>query len=173
MQKNQHFSLSFIVLVLNVEPEDATAIHCKVVCLLQSSKFTEAIQFIERTKSNQLTFERAYCEYRLNTPAKALKTIDASNEKPLPPKLKELRAQVLYRLERFEDCFDAYRDIIKNSNDDYEDERAANLSAVAANLAIEGSVSHRHTTITCSLRDLSFISIHTDEGCAQSSRRYV
>lgn len=86
-------------------------------------------------------FERAYCEYRLNTPDKALKTIDAVIEKPLPPKLKELRAQVLYRLEQYEDCFDAYRDIIKNSNDEYEDERAANLSAVAANLAIEGSVS--------------------------------
>lgn len=127
--------------VLNVEPEDATAIHSKVVCLIQLSKFTEALQFIERTKSHQLVFERAYCEYRLNTPEKALKTIDAVTEKPLPSNLKELRAQVLYRLERFEECFDAYRDIIKNSNDDYEDERAANLSAVAANLAIEGSVS--------------------------------
>jgi len=43
-------------------------------------------------------------------------------------------------LERFEECFDAYRDVIKNTNDDYDDERATNLSAVAANLAIEESV---------------------------------
>lgn len=134
---------NLLIVVLNVEPEDPTAIQCKVVCLIQSSKFSEAIQFIERTKSHHLAFERAYCEYRLNTPERALKTIDAANISPLPPKLKELRAQVLYRLERFDECFDAYRDIIKNSNDDYEDERAANLSAVAANLAFEGSVRHR------------------------------
>jgi hypothetical protein len=33
-----------------------------------------------------------------------------------------------------------YRDIIKNSTDDYEDERETNLAAVVANLCIEGSV---------------------------------
>lgn len=110
------------------------------MCLIQTSKFTEAIQFIERYKLNALVFEKAYCEYRLNSPEKALHTIDTANVNPLPPKLKELRAQVLYRLERFEDCFDVYRDIIKNTDDDYEDERTTNLSAVVANLAFEGSV---------------------------------
>lgn len=125
-----------------MSPDDATASHCKVVCLIQTSKFQEAIQFIERYKLTDLVFEKAYSEYRLNTPEKALKTIDSANApSPLPPKLKELRAQVLYRLERFEDCFDVYRDIIKNSDDDYEDERTTNLSAVVANLAIEGTVS--------------------------------
>lgn len=110
--------------------------------MIQTSKFAEALQFIERNKLNGLVFEKAYCEYRLNTPEKALKTIDSANlPTPLPPKLKELRAQVLYRLERFEDCFDAYRDIVKNTDDDYEEERTTNLSAVIANLAIEGSVS--------------------------------
>lgn len=110
--------------------------------MIQTSKFAEALQFIERNKLNGLVFEKAYCEYRLNTPEKALKTIDSANlPTPLPPKLKELRAQVLYRLERFEDCFDAYRDIVKNTDDDYEEERTTNLSAVIANLAIDGSVS--------------------------------
>lgn len=42
---------------------------------------------------------------------------------------------------RYEECFDVYRDIIKNTEDDYEDERETNLSAVIANLYIEGSVS--------------------------------
>lgn len=73
-------------------------------------------------------------------PERALKTIDSVDVKPLSSKLKELRAQVLYRLERFEECFDAYRDIIKNTTDDYDDERTVNLSAVVANLSIEGSV---------------------------------
>lgn len=55
-------------------------------------------------------------------------------------KIKELKAQILYRLEKYEDCFAVYRDIIKNSNDDYEDERETNLAAVLSNLALEGSV---------------------------------
>lgn len=112
-----------------------------MVSLIQVSKFNEAIQFIERTKLTHLIFERAYCEYRLNQPDKALKTIDSAGSAALgSANLKELRAQVLYRLEQFEECFDTYKDIIKNTNDEYEDERATNLSAVAANLAIEGSV---------------------------------
>lgn len=62
------------------------------------SKFPEAIQFIDRNRNiNNLIFERAYCEYRLNQPENALKTIDKANLDPLPPSLKELRAQVLYR----------------------------------------------------------------------------
>lgn len=59
-------------------------------------------------------------------------------------KIKELKAQVLYRLERYEECFAVYRDIIKNSHDDYEEERETNLAAVLGNLAIEGSVSSMH-----------------------------
>lgn len=137
MQNNLYYSH----IVLNITPEDATAAHCKAVCLIQTSKFQEAVQFIERFKLNDLVFEKAYSEYRLNIPEKALKTIDSANlPSPLPPKLKELRAQVLYRLERFEECFEVYRDIIKNSDDDYDDERTTNLSAVVANLALEGKV---------------------------------
>lgn len=42
---------------------------------------------------------------------------------------------------RYEECFDVYRDIIKNTSDDYEDERETNLSAVIANMSLEGTVS--------------------------------
>lgn len=45
------------------------------------------------------------------------------------------RAQILYRLEQYQDCYNLYRDIVKNTTDDYEDERKANMSAVVANLA--------------------------------------
>lgn len=44
---------------------------------------------------------------------------------------------------RYEECFDVYRDIIKNSTDDYEEERETNLAAVVANLCLENSVSRR------------------------------
>lgn len=159
---------------MNITPEDATAAHCKAVCLIQTSKFQEAVQFIERFKLNDLVFEKAYSEYRLNVPEKALKTIDSANlPSPLPPKLKELRAQVLYRLERFEECFEVYRDIIKNSDDDYDDERTTNLSAVVANLALQGKVMKKKTLffkISTNLSDFFyspkkcqiFVMIHTN-----------
>jgi signal recognition particle subunit SRP72 len=104
------------------------------------SKFDEALKFIEKSKlKDALVFEKAYCEYRLNKPDQSLKTIEGANLNPLPANLKELKAQVLYRLEEYDDCFNLYKDIIKNSSDDYEEERTTNLSAVVANLSIEGT----------------------------------
>lgn len=123
--------------ILGIAPDDQTALHCKVICLIQMSKLEEAHKFIEKNKLSWLIFERAYCEYRLNQPDKALKTIDSCETSPLPRNLKELRAQVLYRLEQFKECYQSYKEIIKNTTDDYEHERKTNLSAVAANLAVD------------------------------------
>lgn len=44
-------------------------------------------------------FEKAYCQYRLNQPQDALKTLNAATSLSL--ELKELKAQILYRLERY------------------------------------------------------------------------
>uniref|UniRef100_A0A452J2N6 Signal recognition particle subunit SRP72 n=1 Tax=Gopherus agassizii TaxID=38772 RepID=A0A452J2N6_9SAUR len=73
---------------------------------------------------------KAYCEYRLNRIENALKTIQSASQQT--DKLKELHGQVLYRLERYDDCLAVYRDLIRNSQDDYEEERKTNLSAVVA-----------------------------------------
>lgn len=48
--------------------------------------------------------------------------------------LTELKAQILYRQEKYNDCYNLYRDIIKKTNDDYEDERQANITAVMSML---------------------------------------
>lgn len=126
--------------ILALDQTEQKALQCKLVCLVQLSKFEEVIKFLDRTQpAYDSTFERAYCQYRLNQPEQAYKTIQYSGIKPLPPNLKELLAQVLYRLENFEECFDLYKDIIKNTHDDYDDERTTNLSAVAANLCIDGT----------------------------------
>lgn len=84
--------------------------------------------------ARNLIFEKAYTQYRLNQPGEALKTLQGVS---LDAKLKELKAQILYRLENYDDCFEVYRDVIKNATDDYEDEREANLAAVMANLAVD------------------------------------
>ncbi|XP_010133530.1 PREDICTED: signal recognition particle subunit SRP72, partial [Buceros rhinoceros silvestris] len=119
---------------LQISKDDVTALQCKVVCLIQNGNFKEALGVINtHTKvltSDIIAFEKAYCEYRLNRIENALKTIQSASQQT--DKLKELYGQVLYRLERYDECLAAYRDLIRNSQDEYEEERKTNLSAVVA-----------------------------------------
>eukprot|EP00092_Neocalanus_flemingeri_P002840 GFUD01003038.1.p1 GENE.GFUD01003038.1~~GFUD01003038.1.p1 ORF type:complete len:670 (+),score=255.64 GFUD01003038.1:44-2053(+) len=119
--------------LLNLDQSDSTAFHCKIVAMVQAGKFTDCLKQLENSKYDlDLQFEAAYCHYRLNDPHKAMKVLDGV----IVPQVKhsELRAQVLYRLEQYENCFSVYRDIIKSSDDKYETERKTNLSAVTAQL---------------------------------------
>ncbi|XP_067103947.1 signal recognition particle subunit SRP72 [Osmerus mordax] len=120
--------------ILHEIKDDVTALHCKVVCLVQNGSFKEALNvmntFSKVLGSDLIAFEKAYCEYRLNRVESALKTIEGVAEQT--DKLKELYGQVLYRQERYEECKAVYRDLIRNSQDEYEEERKTNLSAVVA-----------------------------------------
>ncbi|XP_029457529.1 signal recognition particle subunit SRP72 [Rhinatrema bivittatum] len=120
--------------ILQVSKDDVTALQCKVVCLIQTGSFKEALNVIHsHTKvltSDVIAFEKAYCEYRLNRIENAQKTIESASKQT--DKLKELYGQVLYRLERYDECLAVYCDLIRNSQDDYEEERKTNLSAVVA-----------------------------------------
>lgn len=78
-------------------------------------------------------FEKAYCQYRQNQTTQALETLEQVEE--LDFRLKELKAQILYRLEHFSEAHEIYHDIIKNSQDDYTDERETNLGAVLVQLS--------------------------------------
>ncbi|XP_072549750.1 signal recognition particle subunit SRP72 isoform X2 [Salminus brasiliensis] len=123
--------------ILHENKDDVTALHCKVVCLIQNGGFKEALNVINtHTKSlssDLIGFEKAYCEYRLNRVEHALKTIEGVSEQT--DKLKELYGQVLYRLERYDECEAVYKDLIRNSQDEYEEERKTNLAAVVAALS--------------------------------------
>ncbi|KAK7588106.1 hypothetical protein V9T40_005351 [Parthenolecanium corni] len=136
-EKNNDYerALNVCEKLLEQFPQEKEALHCKIVCLLQLSKFKEACAELDHAKVplESLAFERAYCLYRLNEPKKALEIISACQNPS--QKLLELKAQVLYRLERYEECYQTYREIIKQSHDDYEDERLSNLLAVVASLA--------------------------------------
>uniref|UniRef100_A0A671L6A6 Signal recognition particle subunit SRP72 n=1 Tax=Sinocyclocheilus anshuiensis TaxID=1608454 RepID=A0A671L6A6_9TELE len=112
--------------ILYESKDDVTALCCKIVCLIQNGGFKEALNVINtHTKSltsDMIGFEKAYCEYRLNRVEHALKTIQGIPEQT--DKLKEL--------ERYDECLAVYKDLIRNSQDDYEEERKTNLSAVLA-----------------------------------------
>ena len=133
--------------ILNVAPSDGTAFHCKLVCLLQLGKFEDVLKQMSdpgnlKFENLDLTFEEAYCHYRLNSASKALEVLDRNSVSTQNESLKhkELKAQVLYRLEKYNECFNIYRDIVKNSmaDDDFEEERMTNLAAVSANLETAG-----------------------------------
>uniref|UniRef100_A0A673JE21 Signal recognition particle subunit SRP72 n=1 Tax=Sinocyclocheilus rhinocerous TaxID=307959 RepID=A0A673JE21_9TELE len=120
--------------ILHENKDDVIALRCKIVCLIQNGGFKEALNVMNtHTKSltsDMIGFEKAYCEYRLNRVEHALKTIQGIPEQT--DKLKELYGQVLYRLERYDECLAVYKEMIRNSHDDYEEERKTNLSAVLA-----------------------------------------
>ena len=123
--------------ILSLEKDNIKAGHCKVVCLIQESQFTEALDEITRNPafSEECIFEKAYCEYRLNKADDCLKTLDSHSEPDF--REKELRCQALYRLEKYQEAYDLYLELLKESADDSDNEREANLAAVAAGLAQE------------------------------------
>ncbi|KAJ0049810.1 hypothetical protein NL108_003580 [Boleophthalmus pectinirostris] len=119
--------------ILQENKEDVTALHCKIVCHVQNGSFKEALNVMNthsKVLGSVVLFEKAYCEYRLNRVESALKTIENAPEQT--DKLKELYGQVLYRLERYDECKAVYTDLIRNSQDEYEEERKTNLAAVVA-----------------------------------------
>ncbi|KAK2148126.1 hypothetical protein LSH36_514g01028 [Paralvinella palmiformis] len=79
-----------------------------------------------------LDFEKAYSLYRLNRTDEASEVLE-SVENP-DPRVKELFAQVLYRKEKYHEALSVYKDLIKNTQDDYDEERTTNLTAVIAAL---------------------------------------
>ncbi|XP_061896020.1 signal recognition particle subunit SRP72 [Entelurus aequoreus] len=119
--------------ILQENRDDVTALHCKTVCFVQNGNFKEALNLMNthsKLLGSELVFEKAYCEYRLNRVDSSLKTIENATEQT--DKLRELYGQVLYRLERYDECKSVYKDLIRNSQDEYEEERKTNLAAVVA-----------------------------------------
>lgn len=118
--------------ILHDFPSEEKALQCKIVSLIQLGNFKGALDVINRNSKNvgDVTFEKAYCLYRLNDIKEAWKLLNGMPSQSF--RIKELKAQVLYRLENYQDCFEVYKDLIKNSEDDYEEERETNLAAVVA-----------------------------------------
>ncbi|TWW55406.1 Signal recognition particle subunit SRP72 [Takifugu flavidus] len=129
-------ALKALTKILHENKDDVTALHCKVVCLVQNGSFKEALNVMNtysKVLGSDVVFEKAYCEYRLNRVESSLKTIESAPEQT--DKLKELYGQVLYRLERYTECRSVYTDLIRNSQDEYEEERKTNLAAVVASVS--------------------------------------
>mmetsp|Transcript_43530 Transcript_43530/g.102268 ORF Transcript_43530/g.102268 Transcript_43530/m.102268 type:complete len:680 (-) Transcript_43530:72-2111(-) len=125
-EDNHEEALPVINSILAKDEDDADAIQCKMVCLIQLKRFEEALATI-RSKpaaANQCAFEKAYVLYRLNRHADSL---DVINEVHKPGstddedvRIELLRAQVLYRLGRYKESGEAYADFKDEDTDPAE-----------------------------------------------------
>ncbi|KAK0062380.1 signal recognition particle subunit SRP72 [Biomphalaria pfeifferi] len=120
--------------ILQQNPEEFAAFNCKIISLLFLDRFDEALAALnkDKTHTGNLKLEKAYCEYRLNRTNEALSTLRSISNPT--PRTKELLCQVLYRIEQYDECYNLYRDVIKNSQDEFDSERETNLAAVIASL---------------------------------------
>lgn len=127
--------------ILNEDPHNKKAFQCRIICLIQESKFKDALERISKNEKltdeiGGLVFERAYCYYRLNDPQAALDLL--MNQEESSDRERELLAQIQYKLEMFDKSYKIYKDLVKNSQDDYEAERLTNLTAAIAACQFSG-----------------------------------
>ncbi|KAK0395978.1 hypothetical protein QR680_001515 [Steinernema hermaphroditum] len=111
----------------------------KLVGLIKNGDFKDAKSLIEKTTGKvmgDVTFEQAYILYRMNCDEEALNVLANINEGE--QRCMELKAQIFYRMNRFEEAYNLLLSVIKNSSDEYEAERTANLLAIAARLESQG-----------------------------------
>merc|ERR1711953_446552 len=105
---------------------------------MQLGKFEDALKQIRDTHFKvDLTFGESYCLYRLNKPEEALAIIEENGGAGKSEKIRELQAQIYYKLEMYQEAYNLYRDIMKNTNDDFEQERLTNMQATA--VYVEGA----------------------------------
>ncbi|KAF2365690.1 Signal recognition particle SRP72 subunit RNA-binding [Trinorchestia longiramus] len=124
--------------VLNDDNNQAEAWQCKVVASIQLGSFVDAIKAIEKAPNKSaMQFELAYCHYRLNEVGKALSTLRAAPDKDTL-RCKELLAQILYRLEQYDECYSTYREVVRSADDDLDVERTTNMAAVQVHRCLYG-----------------------------------
>jgi len=128
--------------ILQIAPDDPDAIHCKVVALIHSSKFEDAMKLMKsepELAKERLIFEKAYCLYRNKDFQEALNVLK-SHPTPKPTRVLQLEAQVYYRLEDYKKSVQVYEDLI-SEHKEMANELKTNLLAayVSGDMIREGN----------------------------------
>ena len=128
---NYSKALKIVEKILSVASDDPLALHCKIVCLIQQSKFQEANKLIDtlnkKAESPKYLFEKAYCQYRLEKYKESQQLLSKLPQSD--PHVRELQAQIFYRLEEYQEATTKYVGLIKDCSDSFSSERAANYAA--------------------------------------------
>ncbi|CAI2346996.1 unnamed protein product [Caenorhabditis sp. 36 PRJEB53466] len=121
-------------------PKETIAFKCKLVALIQLSQYADALELIKKTPAHQMGpvgFEKAYIAYRQGDLDEALKHLNTCEKDDI--KAMELKAQVCYKQEHFQEAYDIYLHLLKNFSDDSDELRRANFLAVQARLEAQGT----------------------------------
>lgn len=117
--------------ILSLSPDDPDIVHFKVVCLVQVSRFQDALKLIEKLRKKveapPFLFEKAYCLYRLEKYGESRKLIEKMSETEL--KFRELLVQILYRQGKYSDACVLYRRLVEECSDEFSSDREANYTA--------------------------------------------
>ncbi|KAI8596977.1 hypothetical protein EDD21DRAFT_327606 [Dissophora ornata] len=116
--------------ILKQDPKDKDALHCKAITLIRLERYTDALAILNRQLEGKFVFEKAYCLYRTNQLNDGALLIESkrkelqSSGQQLSWDLRHLEAQMLYRMERYQECIELYAGMLKDtprSDDSYND----------------------------------------------------
>lgn len=114
--------------ILNFMPDDHEAKLCRAVAYLMEGDYEEAYQDLHKLKGCE--FEKAYCLYKLERFSEALTIVNGvSKSMKEEERFIHLTGQILFRLDRGEECLKEYSKLPEDSIGD--DERIA-ISAACA-----------------------------------------
>ncbi|KAI6656498.1 Signal recognition particle subunit SRP72-like [Oopsacas minuta] len=118
--------------IMKADPTQWDAFYTKLVCFVHESNFEAVIRNIAShnfgDKSKELAFIHAYTLYRLNRHQDALNTL-SKNENGI--RELELRAQILYKMERYEDSVTVYQHKLSQLEDIDSDRLVNQLAALS------------------------------------------
>lgn len=117
--------------ILKAAHDDSDANLCKLVCLIQLSRFQDALKFIEqatkRKGTPQYLFEKAYCLYRQEKYSQSVRILDQiPSDSRENSRVNDLRAQIHYRIEDYRRSAEMFRSGLSG---DQSQERQANFTA--------------------------------------------
>ena len=128
--------LKIVEKIFSSVPNDPDALHCKIICLVQCSKFEEALKIIDSLARKSggsggvYLFEKAYCLYRLERYEESRDSLEGLPQSE--ERVRELSAQIAYRLEEYGKASSVYSTLVRQCSDDYDGERQANYAASVA-----------------------------------------
>lgn len=133
---NEEFekALPLCVKALEAQPNNSTVRRCRIFALLNLSRWSDALQCCEKYKGGEdsFTFERAYCQYRLNKFQEALDALATSNGDD-SDRDQRLEAQVRYRMGDYKACAEIYERLHAES----PDENGPLVCAMASHISAE------------------------------------
>ncbi|KAF9959095.1 hypothetical protein BGZ72_010335 [Mortierella alpina] len=107
--------------ILALAPKDKDALHCKAITLIRLERYSDALSILNRQLEGKFVFEKAYCLYRTNQLADGALLIESKRKElqasgdQLSWDLRHLEAQMLYRMERYQECIELYAGMLKDT----------------------------------------------------------